>query len=185
MNSSLVKGIAIGVVVATTGGAIAGYRTFVAPAVPTHAQVLNVVAVTETVTKPREVCETIEVTRQKPVRDEHQIIGTVAGAVLGGVIGNQVGGGNGKKIATLAGAAAGGYAGNKVQERTQAGNTYVTSEEQCKTVTDSTEKLLGYDVTYRIGEETGQVRMDSDPGEQIPLVDGQLMHRADQLAGTH
>ena len=62
MNSSLVKGIAIGVVVATTGGAIAGYRTFVAPAVPTHAQVLNVVAVTETVTKPREVCETIEVT---------------------------------------------------------------------------------------------------------------------------
>lgn len=114
-------------------------------------------------------------TRQKPVKDQHQIIGTVAGAVLGGVLGNQVGGGNGKKVATLAGAAAGGYAGNKVQERAQAGNTYVTTEERCSLVTDNTEKLLGYDDTYRIGEETGQVRMEQDPGEQIPLIDGQLV----------
>ena len=174
MNSSLVKGIVIGVVIATTGGVMAGYRTFIAPEVPTHAEVLNVVAATETVSTPRKVCQTVEVTRQKPVKDKHQIIGTVAGAVLGGVLGNQVGGGNGKKIATLAGAAAGGYAGNKVQERTQAGNTYITAEEQCTTVTDNTEKLLGYDVTYRIGEDTGQVRMDKDPGEQIPLIDGQL-----------
>ncbi len=174
MNSTLVKGIVIGVVIATTGGVMAGYRTFIAPEVPTHAKVLNVVAATETVSTPREVCQTVEVTRQKPVKDKHQIIGTVAGAVLGGVLGNQVGGGNGKKIATLAGAAAGGYAGNKVQERTQAGNTYITAEEQCTTVTDNTEKLLGYDVTYRIGEDTGQVRMDKDPGEQIPLIDGQL-----------
>lgn len=172
MNGNMVKGIVIGAVIATAGGVVAGYQAFVAP--PTHAQVLNVVAATETVSTPREVCETIEVTRQKPVKDEHQIIGTVAGAVLGGVLGNQVGGGNGKKLATLAGAAAGGYAGNKVQERTQAGNTYVTTEERCNTVTDTTEKLLGYDVTYKIGDETGQVRMDKDPGKQIPLVDGQL-----------
>jgi len=175
MNSSLMKGIVIGAVITTTGGVMAGYHSFMTPAVPTHAEVLNVVAATEMISTPREVCETVEVTRQKPVKDQHQIIGTVAGAVLGGVLGNQVGGGNGKKIATVAGAAAGGYAGNKVQERVQAGNTYVTTEEQCTVVTDNTEKLLGYDVTYRIGEETGQVRMEQDPGEQIPLVDGQLV----------
>lgn len=174
MNSSLVKGIVIGVVIATTGGVMAGYRSFIAPAVPTHAEVLDVVAAIEKVSTPRQVCESVEVTRARPVQDQHQIIGTVAGAVIGGVLGNQVGGGNGKKIATLAGAAAGGYAGNKVQERAQAGNTFVTTEERCTVVTDSTEKLLGYDVTYRIGEETGQVRMDQDPGEQIPLVDGRL-----------
>ncbi len=184
MNTSLVKGIAIGVVIATTGGAIAGYRTFVASEVPTHAQVLNVVPVTETVTQPLEVCQTVEVTRQKPVKDQHQILGTVAGAVIGGVLGNQVGGGDGKKLATVAGAAAGGYAGNKVQERTQAGNTYIASEERCKTVNDSTEKVLGYDVTYKIGEETGQVRMDSDPGQQILLVDGRLAQDA-ELAATN
>ena len=175
MNSSLVKGIVISVVIATTGGVMAGYRSFIAPTVSTHAEVLNVVAATEMVQTPREVCESVEVTRQKPVKDQHQIIGTVAGAVLGGVLGNQVGSGNGKKVATLAGAAAGGYAGNKVQERAQAGNTYVTTEERCSVVTDKTEKLLGYDVTYRIGEETGQVRMEQDPGEQIPLIDGQLV----------
>lgn len=174
MNTSLIKGITIGIVVATAGGAIAGYQAFSTPAVPTHADVVRVVPVMETVSTPREVCETVEVVHQKPVKDQHQIIGAVAGAVIGGVLGNQVGGGNGKKIATVAGAAAGGYAGNKIQERVQAGNTYVTTEERCQTVTETSEKLLGYDVTYRIGEETGQTRMDTDPGKQIPLVNGQL-----------
>lgn len=174
MNMSLVKGVVVGVVIATAGGVVAGYSGLIGESEPSHAEVLNVVAATETVTTPREVCETIEVTRQKPVKDEHQVLGTVAGAVIGGVLGNQVGGGNGKKLATIAGAAAGGYAGNKVQERAQAGNTYVTTEERCETVTDSSERILGYDVTYRIGETTGQVRLASDPGPRIPLVNGEL-----------
>jgi len=174
MNSSLVKGIVIGAVIATTGGAIAGYNAFTAASAPTHAEVLSAVAVKETVATPREVCETVQVTRQKPVKDEHQILGTVTGAVIGGVLGNQVGGGNGKKLATIAGAAAGGYAGNKVQERTQSNSTYVATEERCSTVTDTAEKLLGYDVTYRIGEETGKVRLANDPGKQIALVNGEL-----------
>ncbi len=118
----------------------------------------------ETVSTPREVCDTVEVVRQKPVKDQHQIIGTVAGAVIGGVLGNQVGGSNGKKIATVAGAAAGGYAGNKIQERTQAGSTYVTEEERCKTISENTEMLMRYNVTYRIGEETGQIHMNTNPG---------------------
>lgn len=49
MNSSLVKEMVVGVVIATTGGMMAGYRSFIAPTVPSHAEVLNVVAATETV----------------------------------------------------------------------------------------------------------------------------------------
>jgi uncharacterized protein YcfJ len=182
MNGSMLKGLAIGAVLATAGGAIAGYNMVgggnligsVPDPVPTHADVLSVVAATETVSVPREVCQDVEVTRQKPVKDEHQIVGTVTGAVVGGVIGNQVGSGKGKKVATVAGAVGGGYAGNKIQEHIQANNTYTTTEKQCSTVRDTAERVVGYDVTYRIGDQQGQVRMDRDPGSRIPLIDGEL-----------
>jgi uncharacterized protein YcfJ len=95
--------------------------------------------------------------------------------VIGGVLGNQVGGGSGQKLATVAGAAAGGYAGNRVQENMQAGSTYVTTERRCRTVTDSIQKLLGYDVTYRLGNEEAVVRMAQRPGDRIPVENGALV----------
>lgn len=174
MNKSMLSGIVIGAVVVTAGGALAGYNAF-SDKTPTHAQVLNVVEITENERIPREVCEQVTVTRQKPVKDQHQVLGSVAGAVIGGVLGNQVGGGTGKKIATVAGAAAGGYAGNKTQERIQSGNTYTTTEQRCETVYDNKENLVGYQVEYRIGDETGSVRMNNHPGDTIPLQDGQLV----------
>ena len=176
MDRSMVKGLVIGAVVASVGGAFAGYNMLggFGPPPPTHADVLNVVPATRTVTVPREVCEDVAVTRQKPVKDQHQVLGTVAGAVIGGVLGNQVGGGRGKKVATVAGAAAGGYAGNKIQERVQADSTYTETETRCNTVNESKEEVIGYDVTYRIGEARGQIRMDRDPGTRIPLVNGEL-----------
>ena len=175
MNTSLAKGLVIGAVVATAGGAIAGYNMVErAPAPPPYAEVLQVLPATTRVEIPREVCEDVPVARQKAPRDQHQVMGTVTGAVIGGVLGNQVGGGSGKKLATVAGAAAGGYAGNKIQERVQAGDTYTEIERRCSTVTDTEEQVIGYDVTYRIGNEEGRVRMKEDPGERIPVVDGEL-----------
>jgi uncharacterized protein YcfJ len=109
------------------------------------------------------------------VQDQHRVIGTVTGAVIGGVLGNQIGGGSGKKIATVAGAAAGGFAGNKVQENMQARATYTTLERRCRTVSDSREEVVGYDVSYRLGDEEGTVRMDHEPGDRIPARDGQLL----------
>lgn len=170
----MVAGIVVGVVVATAGGVIAGYN-LLGPSGPTHAEVVDVREIRETIKTPREVCRDVQVTRQKPVQDQNQIIGSVAGAVIGGVLGNQVGGGSGKKVATVAGAAAGGYAGNKTQERIQANSTYVTTETKCETVTDSREEVRGYNVTYRLGDEEKTVRMNHDPGSRIPVVDGQLM----------
>jgi uncharacterized protein YcfJ len=36
--------------------------------------------------------------------------------------------------------------------------------------------MLGYDVTYKIGTQQGKIRMDHDPGTQIPLdKSGQLV----------
>lgn len=174
MNKSMLSGIVIGAIVATAGGAIAGYNAL-SDKTPTHAEVLNVVEIKDNERIPREVCEQVAVTRQKPVQDQHQILGSVAGAVIGGALGNQIGGGSGKKIATVAGAAAGGYAGNKTQERMQQNNTYTTTEQRCNTVYDNREKVVGYQVEYKIGERTGSVRMDNHPGDKIPLQDGELV----------
>ncbi|PAU88878.1 hypothetical protein CK507_04155 [Pseudomonas sp. WN033] len=175
MNKSMLSGIVIGAVVATAGGAIAGYSALTSSKPPTHAEVIKVAEIKETERTPRQVCQDVAVTRQKPVQDQHRITGTVAGAVVGGVLGNQVGGGSGKKLATIAGAAAGGYAGNKTQEHLQNNNTYTTTERRCETVYDSHAKVVGYQVDYRIGEQVGSVRMDHHPGDQIPLHDGQLV----------
>ena len=172
----MMAGIGIGVVVAAAGGAIAGYGLMDNDRNdPSYAEVVKVTEITKTVQVPREVCEDVAVTRQKPVQDDKQIIGTVAGAVIGGVLGNQVGGGSGKKIATVAGAAAGGYAGNKTQERLQANNTYSDVEQRCRQVNEPQVKVLGYDVSYRLGDEAGKVRMDHRPGDRIPVANGQLV----------
>jgi uncharacterized protein YcfJ len=171
MNKSMLVGAVLGAVGVTAGGAVATYSLIGGPE---YAEVLAVKPVNETIKTPRQVCEDVTVTRQKPVKDQHQIAGTAIGAVVGGLLGNQVGGGTGKKIATVAGAVGGGYAGNKVQENMQAGDTYTTTETRCDTVTDVSKKLVGYDVKYLLDGKEGQVRMASDPGSRIPVKDGQL-----------
>lgn len=170
MNKSMLSGIIIGAVVVTAGGAFAGYNAMATKA-PSHAEVINVAEISEDQRTPRQVCQDVTVTRQQPVKDQHQVLGSVAGAVVGGLLGNQVGGGSGKKIATVAGAAAGGYAGNKTQENMQANNTYTTIENRCETVYDTSKKVVGYQVDYRIGEEQGSVRLDEHPGKQIALTE--------------
>lgn len=174
MDNSTIKGIVIGAIVATAGGAIASY-TMLGDNAPDFAQVVNVTEITETVNTPREVCEDVAVTKKAPVKDEHKIAGTALGAVVGGVLGNQIGGGSGKTLATVAGAAAGGYTGNKVQGNMQDKDTYTTTERSCHTVTDSSENVVGYTVTYMIGDQEGTVRMDEEPGDRIPVENGQLV----------
>ena len=171
MNKSVVIGAVIGGLVVTAGGAIAGLDLFK----PKFAEVINVAPVTKQIRTPREECTEQAVTRTAPVKDQKRIAGTVIGAVVGGVLGSQVGSGDGRKIATAAGAAAGGYAGNKVQQKAQQRNTTTVMETRCKTVYDTSQKIIGYDVKYQLGKQTDQVRMDYDPGKRIPVKDGQLV----------
>jgi len=172
MNKSMLTGTVLGVAAATAVGGFAGYRMM---SEPDFAEVLSAVAVTEKVETPREECENVVVTRQKPVKDQHKIAGTVIGAVAGGLAGDAIGGGGKNTAAKIAGAAVGGYTGNKVQGNMQANATYQTTERRCNTVVDVSERTVGYDVTYRIGDQTGQVRLDHDPGAAIPVQDGQLL----------
>jgi uncharacterized protein YcfJ len=88
-------------------------------------------------TRSHEVCTDQVVTTQKPVKDDKQVLGTVAGALVGGVVGHEVGGkGTSQDIATGVGAVAGGYAGNRVQHSVQENATEHHTERVCHTVYD-------------------------------------------------
>ena len=173
MDSSMVKGIVIGgIAMVVLGAGAVGYKTM---SKPQFAEVVAVKEAKETISTPREQCEDVQVQKQAPVKDEHRVTGKVGGAVVGGLLGSTIGGGSGKTVATVAGAAAGGYAGNKVQKNMQEKDVITTTERRCKTVHDTSEKLLGYDVTYRLEGKESTVRMAHDPGKQIPVKDGQLV----------
>jgi uncharacterized protein YcfJ len=179
MNKSMLVGTVFGAGLATAAGGIAGYKMLSGTE---YAQVVAVTPVTETIKTPREECSDQVVTKQEPVKDKHKITGTVIGAVAGGLLGNAIGGSGKNTAAKVAGAAAGGYAGNKTQEHLQKNDTYQTTEQSCKTVFDVSERTVGYDVQYRIGDVPGEVRLDHDPGATIPLQDGKLLIARDSSA---
>ncbi|MNG27768.1 hypothetical protein D3C84_1129340 [compost metagenome] len=59
-----------------------------------------------------------------------------------------------------------------MQER----DTYTTTQTRCNTVNDISDKVVGYDVRYMLDGKEGKVRMDRDPGNQIPVSkEGQLI----------
>lgn len=174
MNKSLIAGIGIGVVAATGIAAVAGMNMFNRS--PEYAQVVSATPIRDVTKNPRQVCRDVTVVHRRAIEDENRVAGSLLGAVAGGVLGHQFGGGHGRTLATVAGAVAGGYAGNQAQAGLQNRDTYTTTRQQCRTVYDRQEKTLGYDVTYRIGDQQGKIRMDKQPGNRIPLDNnGQLI----------
>lgn len=174
MDKSMIKGLAVGAIamVVLSAGGVTAYKGLTQPK---QAEVLAVKEAMQSVSTPHEKCEQVVVQRQAPVQDEKRIAGTVLGGVAGGLLGSQIGGGSGQKVATVLGAAGGAYAGNQAQKGMQQRDTDSVSERRCKTVSVRSEKLVGYDVTYRYEGKEDTVRMSHNPGKQIPVVKGQLV----------
>jgi uncharacterized protein YcfJ len=174
MDKSMMKGVAVGgiAMVVLGAGAVGGYQTLTKPR---FAEVVTAKEVFETVVTPREHCEDVQVQKQAPVKDEHRIAGTAIGAVAGGLLGSTVGGGKGKTAATVVGAAAGGYAGNQVQKNMQKKDVTTATERRCRTVQDKSQKLVGYNVTYRLEGKEGSVRTPFKPGATLPVKDGKVV----------
>jgi uncharacterized protein YcfJ len=174
MDTSMVKGIMIGAVAISAAAAVGvtGYDAF---RKSSYADVLAVKEVQETVKTPRHECSDVAVNRRAPVSDQNRIAGTAIGAVAGGLLGSTIGRGSGHTLATVAGAVGGGYAGNQVQKQMQDRDVQTTTERHCKTVYDTSAKVVGYDVTYRLRGKEGVVRMSHDPGTKIPVKNGSLV----------
>lgn len=171
MNASMIKGVVIGsaAAVVIAAGAVTGYENY---ASGRYAEVVAVDEIREKIRTPHEECRDIPVRSQAPVQDQNRIAGTVIGGVVGGLLGNQIGRGNGHTLATVAGVAAGGYAGNTIQKQMQSNDTVTRTEHQCTTRYSVSERVTGYDVTYRVDNQIGHVRMGEKPGKRIPLKDG-------------
>lgn len=174
MDKSMIKGMAVGgiAMVVLGAGAVSGYKTMTKA---TFAEVVSAKEIRETVVTPQERCEDVVVRKQAEVKDENRIAGSVVGGIAGGLLGSTVGGGNGKTLATVAGAAAGGYAGNRVQKNMQEKDVVATTERRCKTVNEKSQKLVGYNVTYRLDGKDGMVRTSFKPGATLPVRDGQVV----------
>ena len=174
MDKSMIKGIAVGgiAMVVLGAGAVTSYKAITKPEA---AEVVAVKKVFETVVTPHEKCEDVQVQHQAPVKDEHRIAGTVVGGLAGGLLGSAVGGGNGKTLATVAGAAAGGYAGNRVQKNMQEKDVTTTTQHRCRTVNEKSQKVVGYNVTYRLDGKDGVARTSFKPGPTLPVKDGQVI----------
>ena len=171
--------IAIGVVLAA-GAAVGAYNVFG----PTYAEVVsaepivvkepiiaNVLAatpITEMVTGSRQVCEDRQVERRAQERFGDKD-GMVVGALVGGLLGNQVGGGKGRTAATVAGAVAGGYAGREIDRNHTGGRRYTETVQDCRTVSEPREEVVGYDVQYALEGEVKSLRADEKPGDTIQL----------------
>ena len=143
-----------------------------ADAGPRYAKVVSVDPVHSKTSNPRQVCHDETVTHTAPPRDQHQIAGTAIGAIAGGLLGNQIGGGKGKTLATVAGAVGGGYAGNRIEAHQQRGQVTTSVERKCSTVSNSSDKIVGYDVRYEYNGVTRTVRMDHDPGNRVVVQEG-------------
>ena len=174
MDSSMIKGVVIGGVamVVLAAGAVPTYKALTKPK---FAEVTSVNEVTETIVTPREECNDVQVQRQVPAQDRDRVAGTVIGGIAGGLLGSTIGSGSGRTAATVLGAAGGAYAGNRVQKNMQRKEVITTTERRCKTVNDTTQKLVGYDVTYRLGDKEGTLRTSFKPGTTLPVKDGQVI----------
>lgn len=174
MDKSMVKGLVVGGIatVVLGAGAVSGYKAI---ATPRSADVVSIKEVRETVVTPQQRCEVVAVRHQAPVQDERRVAGSVIGGIAGGLLGNQIGGGNGKTLATVAGVAAGGYAGNQVQKNMQERDAVVRTERRCHTVNEKSQKVVGYDVTYRLAGKEGVVRTSFRPGATLPVRKGQVV----------
>ncbi len=174
MDKSMLKGFALGGISMVVAGA-AGVTSYQALTKPKFAEVVSAKEIFETVVTPRAQCEDVQVKHQAPVEDKSRVAGTVIGAVAGGLLGSTIGGGTGKTLATVGGAAAGGYAGNQVQKGMQQKDVTTTTERRCKTVQDKSQRLVGYNVTYRLDGKQGVVRTSFKPNAPLPVKDGKVV----------
>lgn len=139
---------------------------------PQYAQVTSVTPVHSSVSNPHQVCQDVVVNHTEPPKDQHNIAGTAIGAVAGGLLGHMVGHGKGNTLATVAGAVGGGYAGNRIENAHHQSQVTSTTEHECKTVNDTSDRIVGYDVQYVYNGVTRTTRMDHDPGNRVQVQEG-------------
>lgn len=122
---------------------------------------------------------------------------TAAGAVAGGLIGNKVDRNHvgGKVVARTerqchtenTSSESSRVTGYNVTYRNADGTTgtmRMGSKPGTRIAMGNTDKVVGYDVTYRFEGQEKTVRMDEKPGERLPVIDGQVVTQTASAGGN-
>jgi uncharacterized protein YcfJ len=146
------------------------------------ARVVSATPVRQRIEVPRQECRVEQVAMVEERRtvsgDRPSGAGAVLGAIVGGVIGHQFGNSTaGRDHGTAAGAVVGGLVGNSIERdrvaegtETYVDRTPVTRDvERCRTVMDSQERVVAYDVRYEYNGREFDTRLAYDPGPQMPV----------------
>lgn len=139
----------------------------------TYAKVIDVEPIRRVVevSTPERECWQEEVHQPVQTRSSHGSGGMLMGGIIGGVIGNQIGKGHHRHTSSLAGAMIGAAVGHDIDHKS-AKTTYteqVSYVDRCRTnySVHTEERIDGYWVSYRYGDEVLKTRMAYDPGERI------------------
>lgn len=124
-------------------------------------------------------------------------VATLAGAVAGGVIGNRVDRRHvGGQVVNRTDRRCRTVQSSSTSSRTVAWNvTYrnpdgttgsmrTESKPGSRIALGEGSRTVGYDVTYRLDGRTHTVRMDQEPGQRLPVIDGQVVTQVAAVAGT-
>lgn len=107
-------------------------------------------------------------------RDSHKnsFTGTVVGGLLGATIGHELGHSKrNKDVAAVAGGLLGASIGRDISRNKTPSSVHYRDERVCHTSyrTEYSQRLIGYDVTYRYHGRLYQTRTAQHPGARIPV----------------
>ncbi|WP_051259041.1 glycine zipper 2TM domain-containing protein [Chitinibacter tainanensis] len=129
----------------------------------------------ESVRQERQECRSEWITEQVPRNTLDNSAGTILGGVAGGVIGHQIGKGRGKDVATVAGTLIGAMLGDHVASQYNPSPRYDTVSrevQRCRPVSDTTQRIRDYRVSYEYRSQIYTTNLAYDPGRpgsRIPV----------------
>lgn len=123
---------------------------------------------------------------------------TAAGAVVGGVVGNRVDRNHvGGRVVNRTerqcrtentNSESSRVTGYNVTYRNADGTTgtmRMDSKPGSRIAMGNTDKVIGYDVTYRFDGQERTLRMDNEPGDRLPVIDGQVVTQTASIQDDH
>ena len=185
MKKNMVLAALIGVTGLLSAGALAGYLAWRNPA---FAEVVSVEPVRQFIAAPERRCVDTQVFRHETAGNDEPALAVVIDGMAGGAITRQPV--RVEKVATLSAVAAGDPGGRAVQDNKVPAKTIRSSKAankaqskqaasvagaHCRRAERVSEKIVAYDVRYRLHGKTTKVRMDHDPGTHLPVRNGKVV----------
>lgn len=161
------KSLLLAGLIATLSGPALAYQD--------SAPVISATPIYQSVNEPRRDCWMDHAVYDAPPvyrERDRNYGGAILGAIVGGVVGHQFGKGGGKDAATAIGAATGAIVGDNIDNDGHRGvpahaRGRPQPEQRCRTIDNWTQRLTGYNVTYRYNGQDYTVVMPYDPGRTV------------------